>query len=288
MLHAILAAVLAVSTPSNSGIDVFAWRQAEAAAFQKEKTRLDALLAAKRIDPADAERLARMMVAETSADPADFAARWGKVAAELKAARDALAVMKAGGPYPDDWQGSRWLKARAAATDADARALFEHVFYDQSALSMRGDVDARDQAAFSAALSPDRNAALKDNAAWLKNILARIGWFDISKYGAEASQAAWLMVQHADHDPEWQRHVLDVLEPKVETGDMQGKYFAYLIDRVNVNAGEAQIYGTQGRCVDGSWQPHEVNDPVILDRLRDDVGLEPMDTYTARFDKDCK
>ena len=122
------------------------------------------------------------------------------------------------------------------------------------------------------------------NAAWLKTVLARIGWFDISRYGAEASQAAWLIVQHADHDPAWQTEMLEALRPRVARGDMQGNYFAYLVDRVAVNAGRPQTYGTQGRCVGpGDWQPRPLVDPGDLDRRRAEVGLTPIAEYRGRF-----
>src|SRR3712207_4370224 len=88
----------------------------------------------------------------------------------------------------------------------------------------------------------------RSNAVWLKAAIARMGWFDISRYGEDASQGAWLLVQHSDHDLGWQRQMLAVLEPRVRRGDMQGKYYAYLADRVATNSKLPQLYGTQGRC----------------------------------------
>ncbi|QPQ55918.1 hypothetical protein IC614_04875 [Allosphingosinicella flava] len=285
MFSVIVAAALAVSTPSPAS-DIFAWRQSDAPAFQLEKARLDALLAASMIGPADSERLARMMVAEASTDATDYAARWDKIAAELKIARAKLATMKAGGPYADE---SHWLlKARAATADPDARALFERVFLDQSALTMRPELDPAGKAAFRAAFKPDTQAILLDNVVWLKAVLGRIGWFDISKYGERASQAAWLVVQHADHDPDWQKAMLETLAPKVKSGDMQGTYYAYLVDRVAVNAGKPQTYGTQGGCVGpGDWQPKLSVAPEALDRRRAEVGLESIAAYRERLVGGC-
>src|SRR5262245_47910462 len=44
----------------------------------------------------------------------------------------------------------------------------------------------------------------RENTARLKQIIDRIGWPTISRVGAQASSAAWLLVQHADAEPEFQ------------------------------------------------------------------------------------
>ncbi len=94
----------------------------------------------------------------------------------------------------------------------------------------------------------------------------------------------WLIVQHADFDPAWQRRMLQVLEPKLARGDMQERYFVYLLDRVAHNAGKPQTYGTQGRCVGpGNWQPFDVVDPAALDARRRSVGLDPIAEYRSHF-----
>ncbi len=50
------------------------------------------------------------------------------------------------------------------------------------------------------------------------------------------------------------------------------------------NAGRAQTYGTQGRCVaPGDWRPFELVEPAALDARRASVGLEPIAEYEARF-----
>lgn len=54
-------------------------------------------------------------------------------------------------------------------------------------------------------LSPEYNAEMeavhKANAARLKEIIDRIGWPSKSKVGTDASEAAWLIAQHAIGEP---------------------------------------------------------------------------------------
>jgi hypothetical protein len=234
----------------------------------------------------------RMIVASFLAATLSFTvlqAQQPDAAQAMAAARAGIARLKAGDPYPAEWQEARWLKARAATADPDARALFERVFREQFMMTMRPSPgEAARMEAYQAVVKPELEAARRANATWLEGVLKRIGWFDISRYGEDASQAAWLIVQHADHDPGWQREILNVLAPRVESGDMQGRYFAYLMDRVMVNAGKPQTYGTQGRCVSGEWQVREVSDPVALDRLRADAGLEPFEAYRKRSEGSCR
>jgi len=123
-----------------------------------------------------------------------------------------------------------------------------------------------------------------ENTRWLKEQVSLRGWFTISKYGADADFAAWLLVQHADRDVPFQTEMLRILEPLVpakETGQIN---YAYLHDRVAVNSGRPQRYGTQGRCTAaGVWEPREVEEPETLDERRAAVGLPPEADYIAGF-----
>jgi hypothetical protein len=187
-------------------------------------------------------------------------------------ARARLDAMVEGRGYTTEQLNGRWANSAATARDVDARALFRRVYTEQWALHAEEISEAETQ------------AMLRRNSDWLKAVLARIGWFDISRYDAEASQAAWLIVQHSDHDRAWQERVLADLGPRVARGDMQRNYYAYLVDRVAVGAGRPQTYGTQGRCQGpGNLQLFEVIDREGLDRRRAEMGLESIADYGVRF-----
>ena len=115
-----------------------------------------------------------------------------------------------------------------------------------------------------------------DNTRWLGQELAKSGWFDIPTYGTEADQNAWLLVQHADVNRDFQREVLTLLEA-LPAGHTSPKNLAFLHDRVARGEGKPQRYGTQGSCQkDGTWVPHETEHPHTLDARRRAVGLEPI------------
>ncbi len=121
------------------------------------------------------------------------------------------------------------------------------------------------------------------NAEWLKGEIAKQGWPTISRDGAEADKAAWILVQHADHDPQFQKDVLERLTALRTKGETNPSNYAYLHDRVAANAGREQRYGTQGGCKAGQWTVKPLEDPANVDRRRADVGLKPLADYVALF-----
>lgn len=85
----------------------------------------------------------------------------------------------------------------------------------------------------------------------LKEIIDEFGWPTITLVGEDGEDAAWAIAQHSDLDPEFQEQALELLAAAVEEGDASPGNLAYLTDRVAAGKGEPQVYGTQGRCVDG-------------------------------------
>ncbi|SCL28871.1 hypothetical protein GA0074692_2621 [Micromonospora pallida] len=123
-----------------------------------------------------------------------------------------------------------------------------------------------------------------DNTAWFRTVLDRCGWPRRSEVGADASTAAWLLAQHADLDPEFQRRCLSLLEQAVRDGEAQPSHLAYLTDRVRRAEDRPQLYGTQfwgGPDGRGPLQPQPIEDPERLDERRRSVGLGPFAEYAT-------
>ena len=71
-------------------------------------------------------------------------------------------------------------------------------------------------------------------------------------------------------------------------GESNKTNYAYLIDRVAVNTGREQRYGTQGGCSAAHiWSPKPMEVPSEVDRRRAEVGLPPLPDYIAQISKLC-
>lgn len=113
-------------------------------------------------------------------------------------------------------------------------------------------------------------------------IFEEVGFPDYEMVGKEASEAFWLIVQHCDHDPEFQERVSDAMRPAVERGAADGVKLAYLTDRVLVNSGRGQMYGTQVKYefnLARAYPKSSIEEPEGFDARRIAVGLEPLIVY---------
>lgn len=117
-----------------------------------------------------------------------------------------------------------------------------------------------------------------DNTAWLKSIVTEQGWPRYSVVGVDAGDAAWLLVQHADDDPSFQRLCLDLMSA-LPADEMSQINLAMLTDRVLLAEGKSQIYGTQFAVRDGEWMPMNLEDEENVDARRAEVGMPPLAEY---------
>lgn len=124
----------------------------------------------------------------------------------------------------------------------------------------------------------------KENTLRVKQIINEFGWPGISLVGKSGGHAAWLLVQHATHDLAFQKKCLKILKEAVQKKEADAKQVAYLTDRILVQEGKKQIYGTQFRGKkDGTSEPFPIKDLKKLPELRKSVGLEPFVRYKKRM-----
>lgn len=123
----------------------------------------------------------------------------------------------------------------------------------------------------------------EQNTEQMKKVVKKIGWPTVSKVGLEASVRAWLLVQHADHDPEFQELCLQKMREAPE-GEVRPQDIAYLEDRVRVNTGRPTLYGTQFYIDEaGDFGPRPIEDKEGLDERRSAVGLGSFSEYEAEM-----
>lgn len=128
-------------------------------------------------------------------------------------------------------------------------------------------------------LKDQLDAAIRENTGWFRGVIHREGWPRRSLVGEEGADAAWLLAQHADHDPAFQRECLDLLEVAVANGEASKRNLAHLTDRVLVRECGKQIYGTQLTGGENGLKPPPIEDPEGVDQRRSEMGLGPLARY---------
>jgi len=113
----------------------------------------------------------------------------------------------------------------------------------------------------------------------LEDILRTHGFPNYALVGKTSSHNFWLLVQHCDDDPAFQRQVLALMKEEVRRGNADPRDYAYLVDRVNLNTGKLQVYGTQVDYQDGKAVPRTLQDAGRVDQRRKEVGLKPLAEY---------
>lgn len=133
-----------------------------------------------------------------------------------------------------------------------------------------------------------------DNTAWMKQLVEHHGWPSRDDVGEEGAGNAWLLVQHADQDVDFQERCLALLAASVEAGQADPRHLAYLEDRVAMHRGRPQRYGTQfvqrqTQAGEGpangadAFVPYSLADPDRVDEWRLSVGLGPLAEYAAQI-----
>lgn len=79
----------------------------------------------------------------------------------------------------------------------------------------------------------------------VEKLFKQYGYLGFDKVGQDGSDNFWLIVQHCDKFPEFQKRVLTAMNKEVQKKNANPKNYAYLFDRVEVNAGRRQLFGTQ-------------------------------------------
>lgn len=124
-----------------------------------------------------------------------------------------------------------------------------------------------------------------DNQIWLDSIINIKGWYFLNKFGNIGNNAAWLIVQHADNDIKFQKKVLKIFKKEVVDNPIMRANYAYLTDRILINTGKKQKYGTQFLL---KFDEHHnitgikakpLQHPNYVDEFRQYVGLSPLDEY---------
>jgi hypothetical protein len=127
------------------------------------------------------------------------------------------------------------------------------------------------------------------NAGILNDIIEKIGYPTIDKVGREASEAAWLVIQHSISQPGFMKKCVRLLENEVNNNQADPGNLAYLADRIAAFENRPQLYGTQFDWDEnGNLSPNSFDELNKVNERRKSIGLNTLEEQTELIRKRAK
>ena len=164
--------------------------------------------------------------------------------------------------------------AQTVANPALRQELLQRVEEDQA---------IRDELVEKGLAHPDqsifvRMRAIDDsNTERMRAIVRQHGWPGPELVGRDGTDAAFLLVQHANLA--FQKEMLPLIEKAYKRKELPGQSYALLLDRVLVGESRKQIYGTQAKLKGKEFVPDPIEDEANVDKRRAKIGLPPLSEY---------
>nr|WP_319267258.1 DUF6624 domain-containing protein [uncultured Draconibacterium sp.] len=188
--------------------------------------------------------------------------------------------------------GKYELKTGAIKNKPFARALFRMIIKDQGFM-YAGNIERRKYmqnggyfstpAIFPVLAREEKN--MKENESQLLKLLDEYGWPTASRVTEFAAAGAALIINHSTY--EIRKKYFPMLEEAFKNGEAQPLRYAKMRDRLLVEEGKEQLYGTQLKFEGNTRVPQSIQDPQNVDKRRAEIGLEPLTVYLKkRFDID--
>ncbi|WDF55869.1 DUF6624 domain-containing protein [Mucilaginibacter sp. KACC 22063] len=155
------------------------------------------------------------------------------------------------------------------------------------------DLNLRNKLIRKGKLSDGYDSAMEElhncNAKILNDLIDQIGYPTEDKVGKEASEAAWLVIQHAIGQPAFMRKCRELLQKAVDENKAAPINLAYLSDRIAVFEEQPQLYGTQFDWDEnGELTPNPFDDLTRVNQRRKAIGLNTLEDQIAMIRKRTK
>ena len=114
------------------------------------------------------------------------------------------------------------------------------------------------------------------------SILNTYGWPTPGETSKKASEAIFMVIQHTDI--ETQIKYLPAVKKAIDEGKIEPAKYAFLSDRIKMNTGYYQTYGTQiGSDYKGNLCFWPIEDELNVNKRRAVLGLDSIQEYAKNF-----
>lgn len=114
------------------------------------------------------------------------------------------------------------------------------------------------------------------NFMWLKPEVVAHGFPTADQVGVRGVRDAWALVQHQGLHPAFQAMVLKQVQRRLDSEPFLRPDYAMLSDRVRIEQGKKQLYGTQ---LNRRFEVKPVDNPANLNERRAALDLDPISDY---------
>lgn len=127
-------------------------------------------------------------------------------------------------------------------------------------------------------------AAREKNTAALCPILKEFGWPVAGLVGQDGAAAAFYLLRNSSSF-ELQRDLLPVVVAATKAGEITRSDFATYYDRLRLNVGLKQLFGTQAGIANGFLVLYPIENHERVDERRKQYGLEPLADYVRTLER---
>jgi len=109
------------------------------------------------------------------------------------------------------------------------------------------------------------------------SIIEKCGMPTLNEVNQEQMNAIWLGLQHTEY--KYRIKYFPLIEKAVKNGDLSKEHYALMKDRILMDEGKPQIYGSQIK----NGKLYDLEEPETVNERRQKMGLEPIEDYLKRF-----
>ena len=119
------------------------------------------------------------------------------------------------------------------------------------------------------------------NYSRIKTIFNSHGYLGYKEIGQSAETYYWVIIQHCDFNTTFQSNVLVSMKTQVDKNNANSRHYGLLYDRVMINSGKNQLYGTQVQYYTETGQayPKTLEDILNVNLIRKELGFESLEKY---------
>lgn len=113
------------------------------------------------------------------------------------------------------------------------------------------------------------------------SILENCGMPTLEEVSSKQIGAIWITLQHA-HDMKYRKKYFPFIEQAKDNGDLHKEQYALMKDRILMDEGQSQIYGTQIK----GGKLYKLQNPETVNQRRKAMDMGPIEGYLKRYDID--